>query len=149
MTVRSGDDLLLWTIRKVFLEPLVEFEFLTEEEKLYQCFGYPNREIYKRKILKRFRLEGEWWGVGGKTYASRAIKLNNNSRNFYCYVREDGDIIDIEIRVNAVIEVGRKNKRKIKSYDWFVCTVEKEAYKKLDSVLGPREACCCKSFHED
>lgn len=147
---KRHDDLLLWTIRKVFLDPLAEFEFVSDEEKLYQCFGYPTREIYKRKILNRFCLEGAWWGADlERVRSSRAIKFNNNGRNFYCYVREDGDIIDIEIRVNAMIDKGVKRKRRVKSYEWFTCTLTRAEYEKLDSNFGPRETCCCKPFHKD
>ncbi len=147
MAKRDKDDLLLYTIRKVFLDPLAEFEHVSDEEKLYQCFGYPHREIYKRRILKRFSLEGAWWGSDlERVRASRAIKFNDNGRQFYCYVREDGGVIDIEVRINVHV---KKRKRWVGSYEWVTCTLNKEEYKALDSVLGPREACCCKPSHKD
>lgn len=152
MKKRQQDILLHYTIREVFLKHLDDVEYLSDEEKLYLCFGYPDREVHKRKILKRFSLEGEWWGPDftlDKIRSSRAIKYNNNARNFYCYVREDESHVDIEIRVNAMREVGKKKKRKVKSYEWFTCTLTHEEYKKLDEFLGPTEICCCKPFHKD
>jgi hypothetical protein len=144
MARQPKDDLLLWTIRKVFLDPLADFD-ISDDEKLHRCFGYPEREIYKRKILQGFRLEGAWWGVDlDKVHASRAIESG-----LHAYVREDGCSIDIEVNVRVWHKVGRKKKRLKQVREWFTCSIEETSYKKLDSFLGPREACCCKPFHKD
>lgn len=147
MARQGKDDLLLWTIRKVFLDPLADFD-ISDDEKLHRCFGYPEREIYRRRILKEFRLEGAWWGVDlERVHASHAISFKNSSKHVYC--REDGDLIDIEVNIYFREKVGRTRKRWKTARDWKTCTLTGEEYKKLDSFLGPRETCCCNQFHKD
>lgn len=126
------------------IRPFDEFE-CDDLDKLQHCFGA--ERIYKRRILKRFYLDGIWWGMGDeKTHASFAIE-GPQVKPLFCYVREDASTADIEIRRTFRQKVG---KRKWKTcIDWHVCTVTKEVYKTLDNVLGPVETCCSKHSTKD
>lgn len=145
--VRKQDALLIYTMNEVFLKPYEEMSHLTQEAKLYMAFGYPYREIFKRKILVKFKLVGEWWGSIPETVKTSHPAYFNKNHTLYCYVREDRvNYVDIEIKIN----VGRtsdKGKFNCKT-EWHTCRVSKKDYQGLDKVLGPRESVCVKPLHK-
>ena len=135
-----SDKQTIAAVRQILLEPyqgLQCFDFLNEDSLLYLAFGHPYREIFRRRIVKEFSIEGEWWGLGGTTArASRLINCDNS----YCYAREDDTLHAVDI--DFYCWTGHTK-------TWRTCTIPLDQYKSLDGVLGPREAVCENKNNED
>lgn len=143
---RLHDSLLIDTIRAFILLPFQEVE-ISHDAKLCLAFGYPQRVIAKRLVLKPIKLQGHWWDDDGES----KVVVNRTLRSkLFCFVREDEreSTVDIEARCD-VFKWDPKKRRGKASAEWFTFTISKEEYKKLDEVLGPIEDVCITKFHKE
>lgn len=159
---RRGDDLRIYEILQLLLRPFgVEDGEMDTVQKLEIAFGYPAVQIYRRRVYAKFKITGLWWvedefkwawqGHGGAVTKSgecldRILTTHSVSANTYCYIREGGDHIDLEVRSGIAKWDAVKKRRHSSRRVWLTCSVTPDEYKKLDTYLGPKEDGC---LHED
>lgn len=111
-------------------------DHFSNDELIHYTFGYPHREIYKRKIVARHKVSGFFWARLDdkddgciKTLQARTLRPGTTA-----YVRKDErdpDFVDIEAQfdTNAGTE-------------WMTVSVDIEEYVKIGQALGAYDSCC-------
>lgn len=161
MSAPSKDLVRLRAILQLMIQPFVHLDRddLTNEDKLWYAMNPKAYPIYRRKLLGRTKVSGLWW-VNESQWTRYSWKGHKNAiirsttepdrvmanRTFlgggFCYIRENKGMIDIEALSDTPKWDPIKKKCYGHAYEWLTVTISPEEYKRLDTLLGPRDDGC-------
>lgn len=150
------DMLRLQEIYTRLVEPWNDTDDLTGETKLWYALRPDAYPIYRRRVNANMQVHGLWWmnesqWIKHLKHDDTATVLKDGqdpervlaTRIFrsgtFCYIREVDDQIDIEGISRVGMTVGGK---KLRNNEWLTVSITIEAYKSLDSFLGPVDDGC-------
>jgi len=141
-TKKEDSDII--EIAKILTRGIVDPEgHWSEDQKMHWVFGYGRREVYRRKVVSRCKVSGDFWlqGEGSEDGLLKKSETRTLRPGLFLYVRKDDldpDFVDIEAQFD--LNAGTR---------WMVATISVDEYMKISAMaLAPYEH-CCKERHKN